>query len=75
MTAKVLKFDPVVVGEGFRFDPDELLEAAKGQEFTTLVILGQYPDGTLWTSGNANAGETLILMERSKHQLLFGGDE
>ena len=38
MTAKVLKFDPVVVGDGYRFDADELLEAAKGQGFVTLTL-------------------------------------
>jgi hypothetical protein len=72
MTAKVVKFEPVEVGEGYRFDPDEMLEAAKGQGFATLVILAEYPDGTSWTSGSANVGETLILMERAKHALLFG---
>lgn len=70
--SNVVKFDPVVVGEGFRFDPDVLLDAAKGQEFMTVVILGELPDGTYWVSGSANAGETLVLMERAKHQIVFG---
>lgn len=73
--SNVVKFDPVVVGEGYRFDPDELLEAAKGQGFETLAILGQLPDGTYWVSGSSNAGETLVLMERAKHQIVFGDDE
>lgn len=75
MTAKVLKFDPVIVGEGFRFDPDELLEAAKGQGFVTLAILGATEDGSFWVSGNANAGETLVLMERAKAVIVFGDDD
>lgn len=62
MTDKVVKFEPSVVGAGHRFDPDAILEAAKGQEFVTLAILAELPDGTIWTSGNANAGETLVLM-------------
>lgn len=70
--SNVVKFDPVLVGEGYRFDPDELLEAAKGQEFTTLAILGETADGSIWVSGNANAGETLVLMERAKRQVVFG---
>lgn len=70
----VVKFDPVIVGEGFRFDADELLEAAKGQGFTTLAILGELEDGTIWVSGSTNAGETLVLMEKAKHQIVFGDD-
>jgi hypothetical protein len=68
----VEKFQPVEVGENYRFDPDELLEAAKGQSFTDLVILAEQPDGELWVSGMANAGETMILLERAKHQIVFG---
>lgn len=72
MTEKIVQFHPETVGEAFRFDPDEILEAAKGQEFTTVAVLGQLPDGTIWISGNANAGETLVLMERSKRVVVFG---
>ena len=32
------------------------------------------PDGEIWISGSANAGETLILMERAKRQIVFGGE-
>ncbi len=71
--ADVVKFEPTVVGEDYRFDPDEILEAAKGQGFTELVVIGTLPDGTHWASGNCNAGEALILMERAKHDLIFGG--
>lgn len=70
--SNVVKFEPVEVGEGFRFDPDEILEAAKGRGFQTVAVLGQLEDGTFWVSGSANAGETLILMERAKQQIVFG---
>ena len=73
MSGTVHKLELVEVGEGFRFDPDSLLEAAKGQGFTRLAILGQLPNGELWVSGSANAGETLILMELAKHQIIHGG--
>lgn len=62
----------VEVGEGFRFDPDELLEAAKGGGFTTLAILGQKEDGSIFVSGSANAGETVILIELAKHKIIHG---
>ena len=70
--SNVHKLELVEVGEDFRFDPDEILDAAKGQGFETLCIIGQLPDGTIWVSGSANAGESLILMERAKRQVIFG---
>ena len=73
--SNVVKFEPVVVGEGYRFDADEILEAAKGKGFETVVVLGQLEDGSYWVSGSANAGETLLLMERAKHAIVFGDDE
>ena len=60
------------VGSGFRFEPDKLLEEAKGQGFTNLVILGELPDGETWVSGMANAGETLVMMERARRIIVFG---
>lgn len=68
----VVKFDPVVVGEGYRFDPDKILEAAKGQGFSMICILGELEDGTHWVSGSANAGEILVLMEKAKRLIVFG---
>lgn len=72
--AEIHKLELVEVGADFRFDPDAILEAAKGRGFTSLVILGELADGTQWTSGTANAGETLILMERAKRKIVFGED-
>lgn len=72
--SEVVKFQPVEVGEGFRFDHDAILEAAKGQGFTTVAVLGQLEDGSFWVSGSANAGETLILMERAKRKICFGDE-
>lgn len=69
---EVRKLELVEVGESFRFDPDELLEAAKGNGFVTLAIIGQLEDGSEWISGTANAGETIILLERAKRHLIFG---
>lgn len=66
----VVKFDPVVVGEGYRFEPDEILEQAKGQGFTRLAVIGELPDGEIWVSGSANAGETIILIELAKLEVL-----
>jgi hypothetical protein len=71
VSADVTRLRPVEVGEGFRFDPDEILEAAKGRGFTTLIIVGDPPEGgPLYFAGSANAGESLILLERAKLQVI-----
>ena len=72
--SEVVKLQRVEVGEGFRFDADAILEAAKGKGFITMAVLGQLEDGSFWVSGSANAGETLILMERAKRQICFGDE-
>lgn len=70
--AEVVQFKPDVVGEGFRFDASEILEAAKSQNFDRVAILGETEDGELHIAGNANGGETLVLMEKAKRQIVFG---
>lgn len=73
-SATVHKFEPREVGSGWRFDPDQILEAAKGQGHTNILIIGELEDGSLWVSSAANAGEAMILMEKAKHQICFGED-
>lgn len=70
--AEVLPFKPEFVGDNYRFEADDVLEAAKGQKFTCLAILGETEDGELYVAGNANSGETMVLMERAKHLIVFG---
>lgn len=75
MTDNVHKLELVEVGEDFRFDADDILEAAKGKDFARVSVIGELPDGSIWVSGSANAGETLVLMELAKHQIIFGDRE
>jgi len=71
--SNVSKLELVEVGEDFRFDPDVILEQAKGQGFTRLVIIGETDnDDELYVAGTANAGESLILMELAKLQIIKG---
>ena len=71
--SNVSKLELVEVGEDFRFDPDVILEQAKGQGFTRLVIMGETEnDDELYVAGTANAGESLILMELAKLQIIKG---
>lgn len=72
--SNVVEFHPQVVGEGYRFDPDKILDGAKGEGFINILVVGEYDDGTLWVSSAANAGEALILMERAKRKIVFGED-
>lgn len=68
----VVKLHPVEVGDGYRFDPDQILEEAKRRDFTSVVVIGELPDGELWVSSAVNAGEALVLIERAKHRIVFG---
>ncbi len=70
--SEVLKFKPALVGEGYRFDAAEVLETAKEKHFRTLAILGETEDGKLYVAGSANAGETMVLMEKAKRLIVFG---
>lgn len=70
--AEIHKLHPVEVGEDFRFEPDDILEQAKGQGLKTVAILAETADGDIWISGSANAGETLVLMERANRRVVFG---
>lgn len=70
MTDNVVKLHLVEVGEGFRFDADHVLDAAKGKDMSCVAVIGELPDGSLWVSGSANAGETLILLERAKYKIV-----
>ena len=72
--SNVVKLELVEVGEGFRFEADAILDGAKGNEFESIVVLGQLADGRMWVSGSANLGESLVLIEKAKHHILFGDD-
>ena len=68
--SNVVELKLVEVGEGFRFEAEKILEAAKGQKFDRLAILGQLEDGELYVAATANAGETLVLMEMAKRVIV-----
>ena len=75
MMDNVIKLVPDQVGEGYRFESDEILESAKGKGLTSVVVIGELENGELWVSSAANAGEALILIERAKHHIVFGSAE
>jgi hypothetical protein len=74
--SNVVPLDPNLVGDGYRFDPDEVLEGAKGQEFTDLCIIGRLPNNkTIWLSSTAGFAETLLMLERAKLKLIRMGEK
>lgn len=53
------------------FDPDIMIEAAKGQGLTKVIIIGWDKDGDLFFSANDGDGpECLWLLEIAKTQLI-----
>lgn len=70
MPENVTKLEPVEIGENYRFDADTVLDEAKGKGFTRLAILGELPDGEIYVTGTANAGQTLVLMELAKLKII-----
>lgn len=72
--SEVVELKLVEVGENFRFQAEKILDAAKSQNFGRMAIVGDLDDGSIYVAGTANAGETLVLLERAKHLLVFGKD-
>lgn len=67
----VIPFRPQFVGEAYRLDADQILEEAKGKNYSRLVILGEIKDeADLYVAGTASVGESLILMELAKLQVI-----
>lgn len=71
MSATIHKLELVEIGDGVRLDPDKILEAAKGKKWHRLMVIGELEDEEdIYVAGSANAGETLILMELAKLQII-----
>lgn len=73
--ADIVKLEPTEVGEDYRSNPEELLKKAiehcRECGVSSLVIIGEDPDDDdPWVMSIANAGQTLILMERAKLELI-----
>lgn len=73
--ADVLKFKPVSLGTLARLDPNEILDDAKAEGFSTVIVIGEMEDGALGIASNANIGVTMILLERAKYTMLFDEDD
>ena len=66
MSDNVVKLELREVGEGFRIDPDQILEAAKGHGFARLVIVGEPADGgELYVASSDGAAESFLLLHKA----------
>lgn len=70
--AEIFKLNTELVGNNYKFDPDEILESAKGKEMVSVIIIGELPDGKLWVSSSDGPGDTLLLMEHARRRVVFG---
>lgn len=75
MSDNVTHLRAIEAGEGFKADPDAILEGAKGQGMTDVAICGYLPDGSLWVSSSCGDGATFLLIERAKFSLLHSSLE
>jgi hypothetical protein len=66
----VVELKVVEIGEGFRFEAEKILEAAKAKKFDRMMIIGELENGEMYVAGTANAGETLVLMELAKRVIV-----
>jgi 5-formaminoimidazole-4-carboxamide-1-beta-D-ribofuranosyl 5'-monophosphate synthetase len=75
MAENVVKLKPVSLGASSRLDPNEILDGAKEEGFSTVIVIGEMEDGAVGIASNANMGVTLILLERAKYTMLFDEDD
>lgn len=57
----VVPISPREIGGGIELEPDYVLEAAKG-EFESVVIVGEREDGTISVRGSHGPGDTIMLL-------------
>lgn len=71
MSADVIRLVPNEVGEEYRRAADDVLKGAMKKRFTNLVIIGEVEgEDDLYIAGMANAGESIIMMELAKMDLI-----
>lgn len=75
MTGTITRLVPSEIGAAHCFDSDAVLEKMKGKTYDRLVIIGDFADGSRVIESNCNSVEALFLIERAKHDIIFGEDE
>jgi hypothetical protein len=71
---EVREFKPEVVSNGRHFEPDYILEKAKGNGFVSVVVIAEMDNGETWVSASEGQGDAMLLLERAKRIIVFGED-
>lgn len=71
MTKKPIPF-PGIIGDRVLLEPDFVLDHAKG-ELTTAVIVGIDKDGDVYVSSSHGGAETFVMLERAKLWMIERG--
>ena len=69
MTDNVLRLVPETVGADYKFEPDTILEEAKGQ-LTEVVVIGMDKDGDIYISASHNSGSANMLLDCGKAEII-----
>ena len=55
-----------VVDDEHHFEPEFILDRAKGNGFIEVVVVGRFPDGFLWVSSSDGGSKTFDLLDSAK---------
>ena len=66
----VINFTGQTIGDGIRVAPENVLDGAKAQSFSEVVVMGRLDDGEIYTAGTCGAADTLMLIEQAKRILV-----
>lgn len=67
--SNVVSFNPGIVGDGAKIDPETVLDAAKGK-LSAVVVIGIEHNGHLYCASSDGRPEVIALCERVKARLI-----
>ncbi len=65
MTAQILKLVPNDVGEAFKFEVNQILDATKERNLEQVVTIGYDENGELDLAGTLSIEKTLMLLHKA----------
>lgn len=74
MSEKVVKLEPVTVGDDYFIRPDQILDEAKGMIPTDLVVIGMDENGEMYIAGSKHRARSVFMIEQAKLLLLQGNE-
>ena len=71
MTDNIVTLVPDSVGDDFKFDPEQVLDACRGK-YTDLVVIGEDENGELFIHATSNLSRANLMMDIVKARLVSG---